>query len=108
MTCVKWGLVSDKWGTHRHERACLFPAQAPASGLPQEVPFEGLELGPMLGKGVYGVVYRGLWRGQRVAVKVPPLGCPASAVRLRSSEQGIAAASTHVGCQHGLCRQVGG
>lgn len=52
------------------------PAQGLASGLPQEVPFEGLELGPMLGKGAYGVVYRGLWHGQRVAVKVPAFWLP--------------------------------
>ncbi|KAK9827969.1 hypothetical protein WJX81_002964 [Elliptochloris bilobata] len=43
---------------------------ASASGMPAELPFESLELGPMLGKGGYGVVYRGLWNGQRVAVKV--------------------------------------
>ena len=45
------------------------------SGLPTEVPFDGLELGPLLGKGGYGRVFRGIWYGQRVAVKVrqPPL-----------------------------------
>jgi len=40
------------------------------SGLPMEVPFDGLELGPLLGKGGYGRVFRGIWYGQRVAVKV--------------------------------------
>ena len=68
------------------------PAQALASGLPQEVPFEGLELGPMLGKGGYGIVYRGLWRGQRVAVKVRPPGCQALLRALISREEGNAAA----------------
>lgn len=40
------------------------------SGLPTQVPFDGLELGPLLGKGGYGRVFRGIWYGQRVAVKV--------------------------------------
>jgi hypothetical protein len=35
-----------------------------------EPPFEGLELGTLLGKGGYGCVYRGNYLGQRCAVKV--------------------------------------
>jgi hypothetical protein len=35
-------------------------------------PFEGLQLGTMIGKGGYGRVYRGMYDGQLVAVKVRP------------------------------------
>ena len=32
-------------------------------------PFEGVVLGPLLGKGSFGRVYRALWDGNPVAVK---------------------------------------
>ena len=38
--------------------------------MPDVIPFEDLELGPLLGKGSFGRVYRGYWEGQNVAVKV--------------------------------------
>ena len=38
--------------------------------LPSTGPFEGLILGVLLGRGSFGRVYRGLWKGQLVGVKV--------------------------------------
>ncbi|KAL3147321.1 hypothetical protein ABBQ32_002806 [Trebouxia sp. C0010 RCD-2024] len=38
--------------------------------LPSTGPFEGLLLGSLVGKGSFGRVYRGLWKGQLVGVKV--------------------------------------
>ena len=33
-------------------------------------PFDDVELGPMLGQGSFGKVFRGIWNGAHVAVKV--------------------------------------
>lgn len=39
--------------------------------LPTKIdPFDDVKLGPLLGKGAYGRVYRGVWNGAQVAVKV--------------------------------------
>lgn len=35
-----------------------------------EHPFDDVELGPLLGQGSFGKVYRGLWHGMQIAVKV--------------------------------------
>lgn len=34
------------------------------------LPFEGVELGPIIGKGSFGSVYRAVWAGKIVALKV--------------------------------------
>ncbi len=41
----------------------------------RDPPFEGLELGTLLGRGGYGSVYRGSYKDQRCAVKVCPAPC---------------------------------
>jgi len=38
-----------------------------------QTPIPGLELGPLLGKGSFGRVYRGKYKGNNVAVKVRPV-----------------------------------
>lgn len=59
-TCTVHSLLMDTGGPF----TALVPAVVPKD-------FEGLELGPLLGKGSYGRVYRGCYHGEEVAVKVP-------------------------------------
>ena len=35
-------------------------------------PFDDLQMGPLLGQGSFGKVYRAIWNGAPVAVKVGP------------------------------------
>ena len=43
---------------------------AAATSCRTSIPFDDLDLGPLLGKGSFGRVYRGHWEGNPVAVKV--------------------------------------
>ena len=44
-------------------------------------PFEDVQLGPLLGQGSYGQVYRGVWQGAAVAIKVNWEVLPGQCVR---------------------------
>ncbi len=43
--------------------------------------FSSVSLGPLLGRGSYGRVHRGVWQGQQIAVKVPHLHFPKECLR---------------------------
>lgn len=49
-------------------------------GTGKKHPWEDVELGPLIGQGSFGKVYRGVWNGAPVAVKV----CKQSAACLAS------------------------
>lgn len=54
----------------------LAPAVPAVPAAPQNHPDElaGLTLGPLIGAGAHGKVYRGIWRGRKVAVKASGAG----------------------------------
>ena len=55
-------------GSARTPSFRLEPPEEP--GEEDAAPVEGVELGPLLGRGSYGRVYLGRWNGQEVAIKV--------------------------------------
>ena len=48
---------------------------AQVGGIGKKHPWEDVELGPLIGQGSFGKVYRGVWNGAPVAVKVI-FSCP--------------------------------
>lgn len=80
------------------DQICFTP-QATSSGssvfsvsrgaAPTSVPFEGLALGPLVGSGSFGRVYRGTLHGEAVAVKVRSRARSVSPQRLPASEASV-------------------
>ncbi|KAK9808830.1 hypothetical protein WJX72_004554 [[Myrmecia] bisecta] len=46
------------------------PQFRPHTLLPKKEPFDDVQLGPLLGQGAFGRVYRGIWNGAVVAIKI--------------------------------------
>ena len=71
------------------------------SAIKRTQPWEDVELGPLIGAGSFGKVYRGVWNGAHVAVKARPAARARSDVTYSHSAHPVA-----VGV-HATCRDRG-
>ena len=64
------GALSRLWFAHLGAADAPAPAMAGGALKPAGSPFQGLELGPTLGQSSSGRMYRAVYNGKEVAVKV--------------------------------------
>lgn len=70
-SCQKIGQSLDALAHEQAHRSRQARAQMHSqAALPATGPFEGLLLGTLIGQGSFGRVYRGVWKGQLVGVKI--------------------------------------
>ena len=83
---------------------CALPGVCPllsgmqVGGTGKKHPWEDVELGPLIGQGSFGKVYRGVWNGAPVAVKVGDLSLLLNTLGFRPC--GPALCQVFVGCLH--------
>ena len=69
-----WGgrawIGCERAGRHYYFVGVRMEGVVAATSAGERTPFVGLTLGPLLGKGAYGRVYKGYYKGRVLAVKV--------------------------------------
>lgn len=77
-----------------------------ADEMSQGIPIDGVQLGPMLGKGSYGRVYHGYWNGSEVAIKVCTQGIARSGDRTVKPWAGVEAVASLALQHRGVMRTL--